>query len=72
MKSEPRGRVVPTPPKHKLTVEHFRRITWRERIKILCGFNLVVTLDVLTAHRPGDFTPNLNVRLTKEIDPLKA
>lgn len=48
---------VPTVYRHVQNLDWFRVFTWRERIKILFGYNLNVLIRLRVQHNPGDFDP---------------
>jgi len=51
------ARTLPTVYRHVINVDWFRKLTWRERIKILFGYNLNVLIRLRVKHNPGDFDP---------------
>lgn len=55
--------------KHRMDLNFHRRLTWKERLKALAGFNLDITLQVMTEHKPGKFEPSLHIEFTEVILP---
>jgi hypothetical protein len=53
----------------KLSFHNFKKFTLGERLKILCGANLVVSSQVFTQHSPGQCATGAEVRVTKAVDP---
>lgn len=60
-------RVLPTKFTGRMCVDWHRRFTLKERLKILCGYNMVVAFRVVTQHTPGKFHPIIIGQTTKLI-----
>lgn len=60
-------RVLPPVFGHQMQIEWFRKLTWRERIKIALGYSIVCRVDVNCQHKPGQFAPMPRVWITKEL-----
>jgi len=69
MKKKPIGRVMPPQFKNVLDIGFHRQFTMCERIKILLGFNVNITMAVACEHSPGKFQPVMDLSLTPAIKP---
>ena len=68
-KPAPRAeREVPIPVRFLQSGTIFRAFTWPERIKILCGYCLVVEQHLATQHNPGRTQPMTRLHITPETD----
>ena len=56
------------PNRFKCHFEAFRKLSWRERLKIALGFNLKIAVDVAVDKRDGRVWQNLVCTLTKEVN----
>lgn len=60
---------------HRISIEWFREFSFLQRIAILFGANLVVTIGIATRHNPGAFHPFIIGEITKHrtaTDKVKA
>lgn len=55
------------PNRFEVSFQNFRKFNWRERLKILCGFNAVVETTVRIDKRSGQTWQSSALTLTKEI-----
>lgn len=58
----------PIPPKFKTGIEcdFARAFSWRERLKILCGFTAIIRVRIPTEFHPGRFAPVMELNLTEK------
>lgn len=63
------GHKMPSIYRQILKTEWFRQFTFRERIAILFGANLVVMIGVATRHRVGEFQPMVIGKVSKHSTP---
>ncbi len=66
MKITPRGKPLPTVWRHVIKIEHFRAFSFRERIQILFGYNLVTAIGIATEHSPGNQQPYIVMATSRE------
>lgn len=64
-------RDVPTKYVEEMKLESVKRLTFRDRLKLLLGYNLLFTAVIKTQHRTGKTHQLVGVELTeREPDPL--
>lgn len=68
MKPRLPGRALPPQFKHEYKFSWFRRLTLKERLKLLFGFNLQFHVHWLTAHSAGHCQPVIKAVVTKQIN----
>lgn len=68
---KPRLTGNPLPPnfKHEYKFSWFRRLTLKERLKLIVGFNLQFHVHWLTAHAAGHCQPMIKMVTTKHLTP---
>jgi hypothetical protein len=71
-KQPERGRVLPPQFKHILDLQFHRKLSRKERLKLVAGYELKLSLAVACEHKPGKFQPVLNLEIVKETDPKDA
>jgi hypothetical protein len=71
-KQPERGREMPPAYKHVLELSFHRKLSRKERLKLVAGFDLKLSLAIACEHKPGKFHPKLELELTKETDPKQA
>ena len=65
-------RVLPTKMKEVIHLEFFRKFTWRERLKILIGYNVRNSLEIQTQHCAGKITPKMLTEVVENVEPKLA
>ena len=68
--SHPPGRVLPPVFKKAVELSFQRRLTFKERLQILIGYNLLVTLVMGAEHHPGRIDPHLVITTTEMLSPV--
>lgn len=58
------------PPKFKWSVdlEFFRKLTWKERLKLAAGHNLRVKVVLHTQHKTGAYVPMCAITTTADLE----
>lgn len=64
-----RQRPLPTKFTGVISTDWFRKFAWHERLKILCGFNLNVSIRIVTQHTPGKYNPVIMAETSKHQTP---
>lgn len=62
-------RVQPTKFRAIMSFDWFRKFTMKERIKILCGFNMTVAVRIPVEHSPGKYNPVVVAETSKFKEP---
>jgi hypothetical protein len=63
---KPKGKPVQVPFNHSIETEWFREFTWKERIAIFFGCNVLVQIAIFTRHNSGEFQPVIRGIISKE------
>lgn len=65
-------REVPPTMKEQIDLEFFRELTWKERFKILLGYNIRNRIVIQTQHCAGKISPSLKTEVVKDLQPQLA
>jgi predicted RNA-binding Zn-ribbon protein involved in translation (DUF1610 family) len=60
-------RVLPVKQDKKIIIDALRPLRFKERLKILIGYNLKVCVRILTQHKPGVIDPKIAVYVVSEL-----
>lgn len=69
MKPKLTGTPLPPPIRHEYKFSWFRKLRFKERLKILLGYNVQVNVHFLTQHSAGHCQPVIGATMTKELTP---
>lgn len=63
----PAGRIIPPPAKFDIQQVWHRKLTWKERLQILIGYNLTINLSIKCQYNPGVVEPTMGLLTTTTI-----
>jgi hypothetical protein len=66
------ARILPTPARAQIKGVVFRRLTLKERFKLLIGYSMIIDITVACQHSPGKTQPHTKLHLTPEKDGILA
>jgi hypothetical protein len=61
-------RILPTPARAQIKGVVYRRLTLKERFKLLIGYSMLIEITVACQHSPGKTQPHTKLHLTPEKD----
>lgn len=59
-------KILPTPIRYITRGAVFHPFSWKERLKILIGYRMLVRVNMNSQHNPGRTQPVTEIRLTKQ------
>jgi diadenosine tetraphosphate (Ap4A) HIT family hydrolase len=66
------ARILPTPARAQIKGVVFRRLTLKERFKLILGYSMLIEITVACQHMPGKTQPHANIHLTPEKHGVQA
>lgn len=66
------ARILPTPARAQIKGVVFRRLTLKERFKLILGYSMLIEITVACQHSPGKTQPHTTLHLTPEKEGVQA